>query len=573
MRRWRWVGVLVSCAVVFAACGTDHKSAATTTPPATTATASTATDASTPAPAPAATVAPALEPTATLASELRPTVALDDLDQLGGALGAPAPEDPDADTEEQDSVGQGKAPQRLPEPQPDGALDAGAALRAAPAILQRFKGTRGDENPPDAVGAIGLNEFVLATNDTLLILDREGKRLVSEPLGTLWASAGGRCATNPRGDPALIYDEIGQRFVLTQFAFAGDPGKTKDVETFQCLAISNTPDASGKWSVTDFRWGDRFHDYPKIGVAPGAYAMTSYADLPDGRPVTRMALVERDALLALREPRVQQFDVGPGWLPLIPGDLEDAAPAGVASAVFAGISDDNWSDGTSTADEVVVVQVPVDFDAEPPTPQVVRLAASSFDSTLCKGDLDCAVQPGTTRKLDALGWYTMSRVPVRVRPDGNVSLVVAADVQARAEDRSGVRWFEIRDPYGTPSIAQQGTWAPDDGINRFIASPAMDAAGNLAIAYDVSGGAVKPGVRYDARAPGDPAGTLPIAEGTLIEGEGVETGTSRWGDYATLTVDPGDGCTFWLAGQFAPATSATATDVVTFRLPGCTPGG
>ena len=371
----------------------------------------------------------------------------------------------------------------------------------------------------------------------------------------------------------LIYDEIGQRFVLTQFAFAGNPRETDNIETFQCLAISNTADATGRWSVTDFRWGDRFHDYPKIGVAPGAYALTSYTHLAGGKSLTRMALVERDALLALRKPRVQQFDVGSGWLPLIPGDLEDAAPAGDPSAVFAGISDDNWSDGTSTTDEVVVVQVPVDFDAAPPTPKVVRLGAKSFDSTLCNRELDCAPQPGTTEKLDVLGWYTMSRVPVRVRQDGSVHLVVAADVQARAEDRSGVRWFEILDPYGAPSIGQQGTWAPDDGVNRFIASPAIDAAGNLAIAYDVSGEIVKPGVRYAARAPGDPAGTLPIAEGTLIEGEGVEKGTDRWGDYATLTVDPVDRCTFWLAGQFAPATPATAVDVVTFRLPGCTPGG
>jgi hypothetical protein len=95
---------------------------------------------------------------------------------------------------------------------------------------------------------------------------------------------------------------------------------------------------------------------------------------------------------------------------------------------------------------------------------------------------------------------------------GIVVLVVATN-------RSGVRWFEIRDPYGTPSITQQGTWAPHDGISRFIASPAIDGAGKLAIAYDVSGPSVQPGVRYAARAPTDPLGTLPIAEGTLIAGE------------------------------------------------------
>ena len=220
-------------------------------------------------------------------------------------------------------------------------------------------------------------------------------------------------------------------------------------------------------------------------------------------------------------------------------------PAG-SPAVFAGIYDDAWS--ATQPDQVMVVRAPVDFTAAAPTATVVRLLASTFDSTICDSDLECVAQPGTSHRLDALAEYTMSRAQVRVGPDGSARMVLAADVQAGAEDRSGVRWFEIADPFGTPSITQQGTFAPDDGTSRFIASPALDASGDLAVSYSVAGPEVKPGVRYAARTPADPPGRLPIAEGMLIDGEGVQTDWNRWGDYATLTVDPTDGCTFWLCG-------------------------
>ena len=40
---------------------------------------------------------------------------------------------------------------------------------------------------------------------------------------------------------------------------------------------------------------------------------------------------------------------------------------------------------------------------------------------------------------------------------------------------TGPRWYEIRDPLGSPFVHQQGTFGPDDGIWRWMASAAMDA--------------------------------------------------------------------------------------------------
>ena len=42
-----------------------------------------------------------------------------------------------------------------------------------------------------------------------------------------------------------------------------------------------------------------------------------------------------------------------------------------------------------------------------------------------------------------------------------------------------------------------------------------------------------------------------MTEASLFNGSGVQTGFgSRWGDYASLTVDPLDDCTFWLTNEY-----------------------
>jgi hypothetical protein len=570
---WASVLAVLLVAVLVAACGDSPKpSTATTvaatttatTAPATTGTATAGTGTS----ATVETPESALPARTVTSAQPRHTAALGSLTASGARLRLPEGEET-GDEEEQDSVGEGGRP-RVASNQPDGALDPGTDLRAAPGALARFTGTRDDGHPPDAVGAIGATQYMLATNRKVVVLGRDGTRLASAPLGVLWRSAGGRCATTPRGDPALIYDEDGGRFVLSQFAFEGK--SSSQPETFQCIAVSDTGDALGKWTVFSWSWGVGFHDYPKVGVAPGAYALTAYTS-EGNLDLTRMALVDRAALLAGTKPKVQMFDVGTGWRPLIPADIDGTMPAAGSPAVFAGIRDDAWSTTGSGGDQVVMVQAPVDFSAQAVEAKVTRLQASAFDSTVCDGALECIAQPGTNQRIDALASYTMSRAQVRVAADGSARLVLAADVQAGAENRSGVRWFDIADPFGAPSITQQGTFAPDDGTSRFIASPAVDASGNLAVSYSVAGPDVKPGVRYAARTPNDPPGRLAIGEGTLIDGEGVQTDLSRWGDYASLTVDPTDGCTFWLAGQFAPGEEGTAVDVVNFRLPDCTPTG
>jgi hypothetical protein len=106
-----------------------------------------------------------------------------------------------------------------------------------------------------------------------------------------------------------------------------------------------------------------------------------------------------------------------------------------------------------------------------------------------------------------------------------------------------------------------------------MGSAAMDRSGDLAIGYSVSDGtSTNPGIRYAGRLASDPAGQLSQGERTLVNGTGVQTqGTSHWGDYSTMSVDPSDDCTFWYAQEYYSQTGNMNwhTRIGSFKFPSC----
>jgi hypothetical protein len=110
-----------------------------------------------------------------------------------------------------------------------------------------------------------------------------------------------------------------------------------------------------------------------------------------------------------------------------------------------------------------------------------------------------------------------------------------------------------------------------------MGSIAMDKDGNMALGYSVSAPAavtpnVFPGVRYTGRLAGDPLGTMPQGEASIVNGTGSQTGGgNRWGDYTSMNVDPADDCTFWYVNEYLPTTSSAGWQlrVGAFKFPTC----
>ncbi len=422
--------------------------------------------------------------------------------------------------------------------------------------------------PPDVNGDVGAGFFVEVVNGVFAVYRTEDGSEVYGPaaIDTVWAGFGGLCESHLDGDPIVVFDELAGRWVLSQFALSFPS------DFHECIAVSKTSDPTGQWYRYDFRYQapGAFNDYPKIGVWPDGYYMS--ANQFDG--TTRAwagagaTVFERSAMLLGQPARQVYFDLaGQPLSGMLPADVDGAPPPPGSPEIFAQIDDDAWG---YPSDQLELWAFATNWTtpASSTFTKTGNVPVAAFDSALCSGS--CIPQPGTTEKLDPLTDRLMYRLQYRNFGDHQV-LVTSHTVNAAGH--AAVRWYDVENSGSGWSVAQSGTYAPT-GENRWMGSAAMNANGDLAIGYSVSGGGTYPSVRLAARLFTDPAGVLQ-AEATGAEGAGSQTGTDRWGDYTSMSVDPADGCTFWYAGEYYGATSGSGwrTRIVALRLPGCTGAG
>ena len=203
--------------------------------------------------------------------------------------------------------------------------------------------------------------------------------------------------------------------------------------------------------------------------------------------------------------------------------------------------------------------------------QVASLTTAPFNSGLCNdpnGRGQCIPEPGTSVKLEDLSDRLMYRL--QYRNFGSYrAMVTNHTVNVDNTGKAGIRWYELRNSGAGWSIYQQGTWAPEGRLRRWIGSIAMNSAGDIALGYSVSDSNNYPGIRYTGRKAGDALGTMSIAEQTIINGSGSQTGpAARWGDYSMMSVDPSDDMTFWFTTEYCQVTGSTTwkTRIASFLL-------
>ncbi len=406
--------------------------------------------------------------------------------------------------------------------------------------------------PPDTNGAVGATQYVQWVNSSFAVFNKSTGALVSGPIAgnTLWSGFGGGCQTNNDGDPVVLYDKAAQRWMFAQFSVSTTP-------FLQCVAVSTTSDATGTFNRYSFSYPN-FDDYPKMGVWPDAYYVTF--NMFNGNTfVGADACAYDKAKMLAGQPATQVcFQQGSSVGGLLPADLDGntAPPAGSPNyLMFFGTNNLN------------LFKFHVNFTTPSSStfsgPTVIPVTAFT---PVCNGGT-CVTQPGTTNKLDSLADRLMYRLAYR-NFGSHESLAVNHSVAAGTS--GGVRWYEIQNPAGTPTLAQQGTFAPDSNF-RWMGSIAMDQSGDMAMGYSVSSSSVSPSVRFTGRTPSDPVNTME-AETSIVTGTGSQNGTlTRWGDYSAITVDPVDDCTFWYTTEYMKTTGTFNwnTRIANFKFPGC----
>lgn len=473
----------------------------------------------------------------------------------------------------------------------------------SPAVDIQVNGMRiglgGGGVPPDTTGDVGPDHYFQWVNTSWALFDKDTGALVDipgdpddvVPGNSFFSGFGGFCETTNRGDPLVLWDGHARRWLVSQFGFTS----TSVGPFFQCVAVSTSEDPLGSYNRYAFEYPS-FNDYGKMGVwvtedgGQNAYVFTQH-EFGAAFEGASFSVMERNKMLVgesaqfIRVAGLNAFGVLPfhleGDTPMPPGACPMFAHfigAGTGYRIWDFCID--WAAGTTS------------FTDNP----------TILESDPFLIGLNGIGQADSTTRLDDFGGNSMYLAAMRAfGPTGpQEAYGVLHHAVNVGNFQAGARWmhFGFRTPPSDPGdslfassfesgesnafdpvatqkrIIDQGTYAPD-ADSRWMGGINIDRNGNIALGYNVASEALNPQVRIATRLRNDPAGTLrdetqcsPTTTGAQT---GLFSGRARWGDYATMGVDPDDECTFWFTNEYYVTTSNSSwnTRICSLTMPGC----
>lgn len=433
--------------------------------------------------------------------------------------------------------------------------------------------------PPDPNLAVSGTQVVAIDNVDFAVYDKSGKVLrAQDAIHSIFGPLGSSdlCATTDGGDPIVLYDKIDQKWLITQLAYNGSLN-----DDHECIAISDTADATGNYDVYDLSFGSNFPDYPKFGIwsdggtQAGVYFSANIFANGNSFVGAEFCAFPLSSM-ATPPGTLNWVCLGPvaGASSVLPADQEGGAGGEVASGTpelylqFA----DNLSG--SSGNELWLYKYNVDFGTPGNTALFGPAAVPVATFREACGGGACVPQLNTKEKLDSLGDRVMYRASFRHYSTGE-SLVVNHSVQlSSSSNQTGMRWYQIDDPNSAaPTVAQASTYAPDTSYYRWMGSIAQDKVGDLGAGYSRSNSSSYVSLAVTGRLAGDSADQL-RAESVVATSKGAQKSVNRWGDYSAVSLDPSDDCTFWYTNELLTSTGSYTnwqTYIASFKFSSCAP--
>jgi len=430
--------------------------------------------------------------------------------------------------------------------------------------------------PPDTVGDVGPSHYIAAVNTAIAIFDKSGTRLALYSFNQLWSAAatGTACDSSNRGDPTVVYDPIGDRWIVADFAFTS-PTATP---FYECIAVSMTNDpVNGGWYLYALRADDamqpNLNDYPKMGI------------WTDGLYMTANMFTSSLSFAGVRVWAIDRLQLESGTLNAVIADLTSGTIFSLLPANLRGTRPPVGRDEFFTAESTIAFT----YDVYTMHPDWTTPANSTFSAPTSVAQTSYYLpatsipQPNTSTLLDSLGERMMMQTQY-THIGGVESLWVSHTTRPTVIGPTAIQWAQINVTGGTANttpVQEQEFTNGNDGLYRWMPSIAADHQGDAAVGYSASNSSNYPSIRYAGRLAGDTLSTLGQGEATLpVSGLGnldFNCGglpCHRWGDYTAMTVDPVDNCTFWYVNEYYPTPDKTTvwhTRVGSFSFPGCTP--
>ncbi len=417
------------------------------------------------------------------------------------------------------------------------------------------------ESVPNANGDVSGEHYIQISNGNgsiFKIFDKTGVPLHGpSSLNSLWDVFG----ETGSGDPMVLWDQGAGRWLFSEVGTSGT--------NTMLVAISETSDPLGNWFAYSYET-TAAPTYPKYSIWPNAYVVTTKENGGDDIPVY---ILDRQSMLSgavpgdIQRMSIPEFEAAnfSAFQTASPADWDGALsppPPGSPHLILR-MYDDSWDGGQ---DKLEIWEVNIDWN-NPGNSNIngpIDLITEPFDSDVCNGSIfTCIPQPNGS-VVSAMMQNIMHRVNYR-NFGTHETLVLNHVVDVDGSNHAGIRWYELRKPTGGQwEIYQQATLAPDDN-HRFMGSIAIDAGGNIGMAYSTVGPDKNLSLAYTGRFESDPINEMTITEHEFASGLSLHNGF-RWGDHSSMTVDEENGFTFWFTGEYMKANSEWGTKIVSFQL-------
>lgn len=485
---------------------------------------------------------------------------------------------------------------RHPSARRGGWQDRSAALTATEFVGGGFAQTLGTPNvdtityleapfiPPDPSGDVGPDQYLLATNAIL----QSHLKSHGAPDGQVSATLAG-FFQSVRADqvvarPRVRYDRRAGRWYVLAMTLA--------VPNRLVLAVSDGPTltTSTVWSFVALLNGYQataqptpgascLADFPTLGVdedalyigvnqycgaaAPGPALGTLEFDATSGIVINKASLLADPSTAVVTAFHGLALGDGPG--PFSPQGA-DNFDVDTDEGYFIGV--DNAAFGQLQLRRV--------FDPGGVNPTIsenvaVPVAATEFPASV--------PHPGSSTPLGTID-DRLNNVVVR---HGRLWTSHQVEVDATGEaieggGRTAIRWYELQDLGGTPSVHQFGTIfdaAAIDPQSYFTGSLMVSGQGHVALGSTVAGPTTFVNAATTGRLAGDPPGQMNGAPqvyttnaGAIYDRPEQDPGpTQPWGSYSSTSIDPSDDMTMWTLQQWVDVQNSYGLRLVRLMAP------
>lgn len=430
-------------------------------------------------------------------------------------------------------------------------LMLGPVLNAGATTVRGFEGTSQLDNcalnqcyrPPDTMGAVGTTQFLETNNGSITVYNKATGAVQSRvDMSSFWTAAG--MPGGAGGDQRVLFDHSTNRWIM--IGFGGTGNKIN-------IAVSDTANAGGTWKSTQIVGvSGTTLDYPTLGMDDkGVYIGTN----------NFAASFTGTSMFSI--PKADLFGGAPTVANLTRFD-KTATNAQVGAYGFTMQAAVNWDGNTSGTTTVLAASL-IDYNLK--FHQITGVAAAGATQSVAQNvvvplysDPQPARQPDGSRRVSTVG----DRISANVYQHAG-NLYAVQTITPVGKDFTAIRWTVVDATTG--ALIETGEIS-SDGFDYYQGSIAVNAAGQVVIAYNRSGGAAQGlagRIGFFARTYGlDNLGDLAQTGTELMLRMsdvsdyrcGVHTSVDtacrqRWGDYSAVTFDPLDQSKFYAIGEYA----------------------